>query len=80
MWRIYTVVNCADTMRDPDEFVYTELGGSATFESAMSFVKKYVEREFRNASYIQTDSFGNIRACEICSWGRTLCADKMKEL
>ena len=83
MYRLYYVVNYADTMRDPDDIRNTELGYVKDEESAIAFMKDFIEKRFFGHSFNKYEVHrvgDNLRAFEFCSYGKVLCADKMKEL
>ena len=77
MYRIYTVVNCADTCRDPDDFYYTELGCVESASEALTFMKEFIQQKFFNSDAKIYREGINYWAQESCSYGRTLKADKV---
>ena len=46
MYKIYTRYNAADTFRDPDEIVITEIGYTETFEEAEKVTYEYMQKYF----------------------------------
>lgn len=74
-FQIYTVVNCADTCRDADDFHYTQLGIVIGRAAAEQFMKQWVKEHFFNPTApIITKSDGSFVAVEMRSYGRTLIA------
>ena len=80
IYRIYTRVNAADTMRDPDDIHITELGCSDDLAMAKMFAKKYIKEHFFHKDTELYESNGTIRATDFCSYGATLVIEPMNEI
>ncbi len=81
MYKIFTEVNLADTWRDPDEFVYMELGYTDDLQEAMTFCDKYIQKHFFNRdAKMKKVSDGSYAAFNTRSYGEKLMIQKMNKL
>ena len=79
IYRIYTERNLADTCRDPDDIVITELGYRYSEEDALRLARDFIRNNFwKNHTDLSKDSKGNYSSLEICSYGRNLVIEKLK--
>ena len=77
MYRIYTDINYADTTRDPDKVVITELCYKKTKKSAIRFCKEFISKNFcKNNAELEEIEDGFI-AIDFCSYGKTLRVKKI---
>jgi hypothetical protein len=70
-YRIYTERNLADTTRDPDEYVYEELGYKNNLDDAIKVANEYIKNMFCRKDTKLTKGRGKIvlRALDFCSYG-----------
>jgi hypothetical protein len=80
MYRIYTVVNAADTCRDPDDLHYTELGYAENLEEVKLFAEKYIKQHFVNKDTQLHQHNGQWLASDFCSYGATIVIEKMEKI
>lgn len=71
VYRIYTERNLADTTRDPDEYVYEELGYKNNLDDAVKVANEYIQKRFFRKDTQLTKGQGKIvlRALDFCSYG-----------
>ena len=77
-YRIYTVVNLAETSRDADDVRTQDLCYKEKEEDAVAFCEKYIEDKFTQKDTELEKDGENYSAHDSCSWGTTLKADKIK--
>ena len=78
IYRIYTLVNAADTMRDPDDIHETELAYKDDRKKAKKFIEEYIKEKFSkpDEAKIYEDESG-FRATNFISYGQTIIAKKV---
>lgn len=81
IYRVYTVVNGADTCRDPDDLHFTELGATPNLEAALAAAMSHIKNHFfhKDTELIECND-GIWRATDFCSYGATLIIEPMKEI
>ena len=79
IYRIYTKVNTADTWRDPDNIIITELCYKSSREKAKEFVRSYIDEHFFKPEKTTVDWEGEagFRATNVVSYGKTIIAEKI---
>lgn len=79
-YRIYTKRNLADTTRDPDEFVYENLGYKYNLDDAIDIANEYIEKNFFRPEDTQLKKGeGNVvlRAYDSRSYGVEIIIEKI---
>ena len=72
-YKIYTVRNLADTIRDHDDIVTTELGYTRKLEVAIHKAKDYIANSFfHKDTDLKKSSDGSYSATDFCSYGATI--------
>lgn len=75
-YRIYTKINLADTCRDPDEIVITELGYKHKLEDAKQLANDYIKESFfRKDMVLEERKDGTYSATDFCSYGVTIIVE-----
>ncbi len=70
-YKIYTERNLADTSRDPDEYVYEQLGYKNNLDDAIKVANEYIQKRFFTKDTQLTKGQGKVvlRALDFCSYG-----------
>lgn len=70
-YKIYTKRNLTDTSRDPDEYVYEQLGYKHNLDDAIALAKDYIRKNFCNSDTMLRPGEGHIvyTALDLCSYG-----------
>jgi hypothetical protein len=70
-YKIYTKRNLADTSRDPDKYVYEQLGYKNNLEDAIKVANEYIQKRFFRKDTQLTKGQGKVvlRALDFCSYG-----------
>lgn len=78
VYKITSTVNCADTMRDPDDLHVEDLGYKEGKDNARKFCEEHIKNRFvkENTQLEETD-YG-FKAVDFCSYGATLKAELIK--
>lgn len=81
MYKIYTIVDYADTCRDPSDIHIEEFGYTSDLEKAIQFAENYIKEHFFDKNTVLFECKDNsIRATDFGSWGKTIIIEPMKEL
>lgn len=74
IYKIYTERNLADTSRDPDEYVYEQLGYKNNLDDAVKIANEYIQKRFLRKDTQLTKGQGKIvlRALNFCSYGEEI--------
>ena len=76
-YRIYRYVNCADTCRDADDIITTEMGYKKSVDDALLIANDYIKNHFFHKDTVLHKSGNNYRATDFCSYGVTICVDEI---
>jgi len=73
-YKIYTQKNLADTSRDPDEYVYKQLGYQTNLDEAVKIANAYIKENFFNKDTKLRTGQGKVAftAHDFCSYGETI--------
>lgn len=80
-YKIYTKTNLADTTRDPDVYVYKQLGGTNNLADALNLANQYIRKSFFRKDTQLRKGEGNIiyTALDFCSYGERIIIEEIKE-
>ncbi len=78
-YRIYTKRNLADTTRDPDEYVYEQLGYKNNLDDAVKIAKDFIQKRFFRKDTELRKGEGNIAftALDFCSYGARIIIEEI---
>jgi hypothetical protein len=79
-YKIYTQKNLADTSRDPDEYVYEQLGYKNNLEDAVAVANEHIQKRFFTKNTKLQKGEGNIvfTALDFCSWGVRIIIEEIQ--
>lgn len=78
IYRIFTIVNYAETSRDTPHIVIKELGYIKGLKNAKEFANKYIKENFWKPEQCKLRLYDkNYIASECCSWPRTIIVEKI---
>lgn len=80
VYKIYTKVNYADTMRDPDDIHYETIAHKAALSDAVACANDYIKKYFLNKKTKLSSGEGKITysATDFCSYGKTILIEEIK--
>ena len=78
-YKIYTKTNLADTNRDPDEYVYEQLGYKNNLDDAVKTAKDFIQKRFFSKDTELRKGEGNIvfTALDFCSYGARIIIEEI---
>lgn len=79
-YKIYTKRNLADTSRDPDEYVYEQLGYKNNLEDAVAVANEHIQKRFFTKNTKLEKGEGNIvfTALGFSSWGARIIIEEIQ--
>jgi hypothetical protein len=79
-YKIYTERNLADTSRDPDNYVYQQLGYKNKLEDAVAVANEHIKKRFFKKDTKLKKGEGNIvfRALDFCSYGAEIIIEEIQ--
>lgn len=77
-YKIYTETNLADTCRDPDEYVYEQLGDESNLDDAIKVANEHIQNRFFRKDTKLRKGEGNIvfTALDLCSYGARIIIEE----
>lgn len=78
-YKIYTKRNLADTSRDPDEYVYEQLGYKHKLDDAITLAEDHIQKKFFRPDTMLRPGEGNIvyTALDVCSYGARIIIEEI---
>lgn len=78
-YKIYTKANLADTSRDPDEYVYEQLGYKNNLDDAVKTANEHIKKRFFRKDTELRKGEGNIvfTALDFCSYGARIIIEEI---
>lgn len=80
-YKIYTKKNLADTSRDPDKYIYEDLGYKNNLDDAVKMATDYIQKRFFHKDTKLKKGKGNIifTASDFCSYGAEIIIENNEE-
>jgi hypothetical protein len=73
IYKIFTIVNFAETCRDKDDIQITELGYKKNLKDAKKVANDYIQEEFfRKETKLHKNKDNSFSATDLCSFGETI--------
>lgn len=74
-YKVYTMVNYAETSKDADDIVTQEIAYKDKLEDALDVANKFIKEKFFHKNTELKKVGQNYEATDFCSWGKTIIVE-----